>query len=135
VISPSIRPSVGSIVSLAVIVSSANVKISSAGFYIHYNSAVVKPISIRDGGLFNGPFDQRDDGSSLYAKTSLSPNLGSIPAAGQLIVVDFQVIGTGPADIGFDMIEIFGADQQQVPVINSPIPTITAIGPRQGGQQ
>lgn len=135
VIAPSIRPSVGSIVSLAVIVSSANVKISSAGFYIHYNSAVVKPISIRDGGLFNGPFDQRDDGSSLYAKTSLSPNLGAIPAAGQLIVVDFQVIGAGPADIGFDMIEIFGADQQQVPVINNPIPTITAIGPRQSGQQ
>lgn len=129
VVRPTIRPPVGQIITVAAIVNDST-NISQASFYLHYNPAVLKVVSIRDGGLLQpGTFDQRDDGGQVFARVTVSPSAGSVRATGQIALVDFQVIAPGQADLKMDVVEIRGSEQQLIPVALNSIPPVIVPGP------
>jgi general secretion pathway protein D len=130
-VTPTARPQVGQTITVAAIVSGYSSKISAASVFLHYNPAVLKVVGIRDGGLLSpGSFQSGDNGGQVFANVLLTNNPNGVPAAGQIAVFDFQVIGPGPADLRMDIIELRGTDNQFVAAVPNPAPLIVATAPQ-----
>ncbi len=133
-VSPSLRPSVGEVISVAVILSSEATNISAASIFLHYNQAVLKLVGIRDGGVLSpGSFQTGDNGGQAFATALVSSGMtGGRPANGPLALFEFQVIGPGSGDIRLDVLDLRGLTNELVPVIPSPAPPVIAGGAPNG---
>lgn len=135
-VSPSLRPVVGQMISVSVILNSEATNISAASIFLHYNQAVLKLVGIRDGGvLAPGSFQTGDNGGQAFATALVSSGMnGGRPANGPVAVFDFQVIAPGNADVRLDVIDLRGLTNELIPVIPSPAPPVIAGGAPNGKQ-
>ncbi len=127
-VSPSLRPVVGQMISVSVILNSEATYISAASIFMHYNQAVLKLVGIRDGGvLAPGSFQSGDNGGQAFATALVSPGVtGGRLANGPVAMFDFQVIAPGSADVRLDVLDLRGLTNELIPVIPSPAPPILA---------
>ncbi|MFQ3639289.1 MAG: hypothetical protein SNJ62_04675, partial [Chloracidobacterium sp.] len=135
-VSPSLRPMVGQVVSVAVLLNSEGTNISAASIFLHYNQAVLKLVGIRDGGLLSpGNFQTGDNGGQAFATALISSSLTSgRPANGPVAIFDFQVLAPGNGDIRLDVLDLRGLTNELIPVIPSPAPPVIAGGAPNGKQ-
>ncbi|OYT70707.1 MAG: hypothetical protein CFK52_10245 [Chloracidobacterium sp. CP2_5A] len=135
-VSPSLRPAVGQMISVAVILSSEATSISAASIFLHYNQAALKLVGIRDGGVLSpGSFQTGDNGGQAFATALVSSGMTSgRPANGPLAFFDFQVIAPGNGDIRLDVLDLRGLTNELIPVIPSPAPPVIAGGAPNGKQ-
>ncbi|MGQ9897201.1 MAG: secretin N-terminal domain-containing protein [Acidobacteriota bacterium] len=135
-VSPNLRPLVGQVVSVAVILNSDGTNISAASVFLHYNQTVLKLVGIRDGGLLSpGSFQTGDNGGQAFATALVSPSVTTgRPAMGPVAIFDFQVIAPGNADVRLDVLDIRGLTNELIPAIPSPAPPVIAGGMPNGKQ-
>lgn len=135
-VSPTLRPMVGQVISVAVLLNSDGRNISAASVFLHYNQTVLKLVGIRDGGALSpGSFQTGDNGGQAFATALVSPSVtGGRPAMGPVAIFDFQVIGPGNADVRLDVLDLRGLTNELIPVIPSPAPPVIAGGMPNGKQ-
>jgi general secretion pathway protein D len=135
-VSPSLRPAVGQVVSVAVILNSDGTNISAASVFLHYNQTVLKLVGIRDGGLLSpGSFQTGDNGGQAFATALVSSGVNTgRPAMGAVAIFDFQVIAPGNADVRLDVLDLRGLTNELIPAIPSPAPPVIAGGMPNGKQ-
>ncbi len=135
-VSPSLRPMVGQVVSVAVILNSDGTNISAASVFLHYNQTVFKLVGIRDGGLLApGSFQTGDNGGQAFATALVSSGVNTgRPAMGPVAIFDFQVIAPGNADVRLDVLDLRGLTNELIPAIPSPAPPVIAGGTPNGKQ-
>ncbi len=135
-VSPSLRPVVGQVVSVSVILNSDGTNISAASVFLHYNQAVLKLVGIRDGGLLApGSFQTGDNGGQAFATALVSSGVNTgRPAMGPVAIFDFQVIAPGNADVRLDVLDLRGLTNELIPAIPSPAPPVIAGGTPNGKQ-
>ncbi|MCS7080700.1 MAG: hypothetical protein NZ585_11740 [Chloracidobacterium sp.] len=127
-VSPSLRPVVGQMISVSVILNSEATNISAASIFLHYNQTVLKLVGIRDGGVLSpGSFQTGDNGGQAFATALVSSGMtGGRPANGPVAIFDFQVIAPGNADVRLDVLDLRGLTNELIPVIPSPAPPVLA---------
>jgi hypothetical protein len=128
---------IGQVGLFAVILSSNGSTMTGADLTLRFNPNVIKITSVKDGGMLSstGPseFNHSVTGDSVNIHLSRTVGGNPVSASGQLVLVYYQAIGEGPAELTMGEIQLYGPNGVNPPVnvING---NIEVIGNGQPGQ-
>jgi general secretion pathway protein D len=111
VLNPQIKVGQGGLI--GVILNSSGVNITNANMTLRFNSSVIKITSVRDGGLLSllgaqAEFNSTDVGDSVTVNINRPPGSQPVQASGQLVLIYFQGVGEGSADLNIGEMELRG---------------------------